>query len=201
MLTEKDKNKVLAALDANYHAKRLQLEKETANKIVANTSAYMSLVGKAVGESLSGQKDAWKDLLSSVVDTIAAQVTAQIGMTTAAKVATQLESEDYAGAAKSAAIGALEIAAVAGLAAAAKSAIGSSNHSDTSGSGGGGGGGGGGSPAPSPSPQPTAPRGTNVTVVVQGSVVGDINELARRVSDAVQNRNVRLVATKVKGGQ
>ncbi len=202
ILTEKGKQQVLAAIDANAAAKKLQLEKETAKKIVDNTNQYLSIIGTAVGASLTGQKDAWKIALGGIIDALQAQISAQIGMITAAKVADDLLSDDYASAAKHVAIGALQIGAVAALASGAKGLLnpGASDSSINNAATGGGSSAASTTAAPAAPAQPRQQQQSHISVVVQGSVVGDVNELARRISDAVQNRNVRLVATQVKGG-
>lgn len=202
ILTEKQKEQVLRAIDENASAKKLQLVKETAKKIVDNTNQYLSIIGTAVGASLTGQKDAWKIALGAIIDALAAQISAQIAMVTAAHVATDLLTDDYASAAKHAAIGGLEIGAVAAIASGAKGLLnpGSTDNSINAAATGGSSASSSASTAAVPAQQAPAPKQSHVSVVVQGSVVGDVNELARRISDAVQNRNVRLVATQVKGG-
>ena len=166
--------------------------KTTALGIQVGTS-----LGQSMGAALNGQEDAWAGMMRTVIDVIVQGAQAYLAAWTASKVAVQLESEDYAGAAKTAAIGGIYAGIISAGGEVAKSQIkGGGTKSSSSSSGGGGG-----TISAQGAPAATsAASSSSISVYVYGDVVDSdafMNSLAARLSDKVQNSDVKLVASSV----
>lgn len=163
-------------------------------------------LGIATAKALAGEKDAWKNFTISVIDMIAQKAEAHVMAAAIERAAEALLIEDYYGAAKAIGIGVVETAAIAGVAQGAKSLVG--------GSGGGGGGGamdaassvgasmGLVTAASSPASLTPNSKAGSLTIYVQGDVVDSdtfMNSLAAKLSSKVENQDIRLIASGVKG--
>lgn len=157
-------------------------------------------MGKAMARSLMGQEDAWKQLLVGIIEDVGDAVKGYIAAWATAKIAEQLMSEDYAGAVKTGLIAAGATAAVSAGVEAAKGAIGGNGSASSSGGGGSStitmSSGGGQAQA-----APAAGQKSSVSIYVYGDVVDSdafMNSLAAKLSDKVENQDIKLVASSVK---
>lgn len=202
ILSEQEKAKVIDAIDHNTAAKQIALAKEVKEKRIEATLQTSSAVGAAMGRMLSGETNAWQDATDAVIDLLVQQLTAALliyqGMATAREIATL----GFAGIATAA----VETGIIAGIGSAVKGALhhagggGASVDTGSSAVSGGGGSYSGGGSSAAAQAAPAAVPQTNVRIVVQGDMVNDpafTDRLVRRISEAVENRGVRLVATKV----
>lgn len=200
-LAATDQNKILTAIERKGAADRAKVYAEEAKAKIDIFMKSGIVLGTALAQSLAGQKDAWKKSLISIIDMVAQQVEAIITANTARDVSMLPGGIANPLAWGLIASGTGQVALVAGVAEAAKAAI-----------GGGGGAGapstGGFSSAAGPSsgaaagaaPASGATR-SEITINVQGDVVdGDafMQSLAARLSSKVENSDVRLIASGVK---
>ncbi len=165
--------------------------------------AFMASVqiGQATAKMMRGEKDAWKDASRAIIDAIVQQSIAVVQARAIQAAAGRLAvsaGADYAGAAAAIGWGLVQSAAIAGIGEAAKGALGGSDSGSAAGGGAsaGGGfssGGTGGAVAPA-----AAPQRQQITINVQGDVVDSdrfLDGLASRLSERVENADVRLVAS------
>lgn len=202
ILTATEQAKVLEAIDANTAAKSKAVAADAYKTKLDLAYTYGAAVGAAAGRLVAGEKEAWKDIVDIVIDALVQQITATIAARQAMAIAREVSEGGWYGLVT----GAAQAAIIAGLGAAAKAALrGGGSVSTPSApaqfSGGSGGGFSGSSPAAA-APAATSGNGpvTNVHIVVQGDMVNDpamTDRLIRKISEAVENRNVRLVATQV----
>jgi hypothetical protein len=175
---------------------------EYEQKKVATAKQSGDILGKFAAESLTGQKNAWKGALGSIIDMIAKQTEA--GIISYAHVAAMAHlastaGYDVAGAAAIEVMGAAGAAAVGGLAAAAKSGLDSS---------------GGGETLSAPSTvtssaanrtsnntggSPAGKQGPQISLIVQGNILGEQhyvqNTLLPLLSSAVEDYGGRLISS------
>ncbi len=207
-LAEKDKLKLMAALNKRYQADVAAMEKAAMSRRILVAAQYANIVGTAVGNMLAGQKDSWKDATRAIVDMISQQAQAAVIANTIQGASKEFATKGIYGFVTAAPIigwGLAQVGAIAAAAAAAKGAIGSGSGGTLSapsassgpgiGLGGGSGGGGGAAPA-------IAPASATETRVVNVNIYGDqygetefIERLGERLSAAVENADLRLVAT------
>lgn len=195
ILTTANKNKIIKAMEAEANAEILALAKGKADKIVAITGQIGEQAGIATAKMLTGQMDSWQDFTKAVIDLAVNAAIAMINVYTAEKVAEHLVAEDYYGAAKAAAVGAIEVGAVKAAGEVAKTFVGtSSNQHPISG-------GGSSTVGTSSAVAASAPSAqTVVNIHVHGDMTNDpaiTDRLIARISSAVENRSVRLVASQV----
>lgn len=181
-------------------AEKIKAWEQYSKATVTMAMTVGNALGVALGKALTGQEDAWASMMRVVIDTIVQGAQAYVAAWTSAKVATQLESEDYAGAAKSAAIGAVYTGLIGAAGEVAKS-----NIKGGSSGGAAAGGGGGSTSNQAPTMAQAAPAGggqnSSITIYVQGDIVDSdsfMNSLAARLSDKVENQDIKLVASSVK---
>ena len=200
-LLKQDRRKVDEALEKQHQSELTKIEFDEFKKRVALAAQFGALLGTATAKMLRGEKDAWKDMLSSVIDMMAQQAQAAIIINGLEGYSAELK-KGVVGFATGAVILAETVAkaaAVAGIAELAKGAI--------AGGGGGGvsspaaaGGGGGFATTTATTPPEAAPERKQATVQVNitGDLYGEpafVDRLAEKISSAVENRDVRLIAT------
>jgi hypothetical protein len=170
-------------------------------------------IGNLIQKQMNGDKEAWRDTTASIIDMIAQQTEATVMSSSISAAAKHLDATagfDWAGAAAQIGWGVAQVAAIAGLAEAAKSAVGRSSSgggsssalSTSSVSGGTSGGGSSSGTTSAPSAAATAPA-QSLQVNIYGDHYGDpvfIDRMAQKLSEAVENRNVRLVSKQVVHG-
>ncbi len=202
-LSEQDQQRLRTAIQRQGLAARAKIwQEENKTKLDMFMQGSVQL-GTALGKSLAGEQDAWRKSLTSIIDMVAQQVEAIIAANTARDV-----SFLPGGLANPLAWGIIgqgvaQSAGVAAVAAAADAVIGGGGGSSSGGSGGGGSSAvsvsGASSSAPAAAPAAQAP-GQTLIINVNGQLYGDplvIQRLADKISAAVQNNGVRLVATQL----
>lgn len=203
ILNAMDQARVLLAIEKDTAAKEMAIQEEKTQAMYGRYVNYASAIGAATGNLVNGQQDAWKQILNVVIDSLTQELTAVLVTSQAERIAKEVAAGGWYGFIS----GAAQAAGIAAMGAAAKAALrGGSSSFSASGSGGGGGGGysGGGSSTGTSSAAQAAPATTPLSlhITVQGDMVNDpafIDRMVRKISDSVENRNTRLVATKVGG--
>lgn len=194
ILAEQDKLRVLTALNAKANAEIAALNEERAKKVVATTSAVGQAAGIATAKMLQGQAGSWQEFTKKVIDLATSAAIAGLNVFTAAEVAKKLVAEDYYGAARAAAVGALQVGVVAAAGELAKGLVGEGAGSSASGLG-------SSTATASPSSAPAsapAAQEKRISINIYGDVTSDpaiMDSLIQRISDRVENADVRLVAT------
>lgn len=200
ILNAKDQARVLLAIDMDTAAKEKAIQQD---KILAMTNRYLNYataIGAAAGAMVNGQQDAWKQVLDVVIDSLTAELTAVLVTTQAEAIAREVAAGGWYGFIA----GAAQAAGIAALGAAAKAALrgggGSSGSiASSAGSYANGGSNAGGGAATSSNSATNGPV-TNVRIVVQGDMINDpafTDRLVRKITESVENRGTRLVATQV----
>ncbi len=205
LLSEKDKLDLMKGLNERYQADVAALEQASMSRRVQVAAQFANVIGTGVGNMLAGQKDAWRDASKAIIDMIAQQTQAAVIANTIQGASKEFAEKGIYGFVTAAPIiawGLAQVGAIAAAAAAAKGAIGSgssgtpSTPSASAGPGVGLGGGGGGS---IPASTPAAESSTRVVNVnIYGDQYGEqefIERLGERLSSAVENADLRLVAT------
>jgi len=200
--TAEDRERLLAAIDARAAAARAALAAKQYEEQFKAAATFGAAVGKLTGKMVLGEKDAWKQITDLVIDSLVQQLQASIVAGQARAWINEVAGKGFLGLATGAVLSGL----IAGAGEVAKGAIrGGGSSAPTPGGGGSFGGGFGAAdtgagaasaPALAPTPQST------VRVVVQGDLYGEptfIDRLALKLSEAVENRDVRLVSTSTGG--
>jgi hypothetical protein len=201
--TAAQRNALLAAIDARAAAQRNEIIRKQYEEQFKAATTFGAAIGKVTGQMVAGERDAWKRITDIVIDSLVQQIQASIIAGQARAWITEVAGKGFLGLATGAALSGL----VAGVGEVAKAAI-------RGGSGGGGAslpsggvsvgsvGGGGAGDIAAAAPAAAARPSTTVHFHIQGDMVNDqgyIDRLINRVSEAVENRDVRLVATQVGG--
>lgn len=162
------------------------------------------IIGVATAKALQGNVNAWKEASIQIIDMIAAQAQAAIVANAITGASKEVATKGIAGIATGAAAiawGVAQAAVVAGLAQAAKGAIGGGGAGAAPAAGGAAGAG----PAAQPAAQAVAPAGREAqTIIIQvsGDMIGDdefIDKLGQRISQRVENNDLRVVASQTVG--
>ena len=194
-------NAMIAKSNAALHSKQNKLLQHSLMKRTQMYMQFGQIVGTATGASLTGQVDAWKQASVQIIDMIAQRAQAAIMANVIQGASVEVGNKGIIGLATGAGLlawGVAQAATVAGLAAAAKGAIGASGGSA------------GGAAAPSmgggSAPSATAAAAvepeekSTVRVVIMGDMYGEeefVNRMAEKLSAVVENNDVRLVATQI----
>lgn len=187
--------------DAALNADREKLAAQFLAKRTAMFFQAGAIVGVASAKALQGDVNAWKDASIQIIDIIAQQAQAAVMANAITGASKEVATKGIAGIATGAAAiawGVAQTAAIAGLAQAAKGAIGAT-------------GGGGGAAAPAaagPAAQPAAQAAAPAAeaqqqmliVNVTGDFIGEpefIDKLGQRITERVENNDLRMVASAV----
>ena len=203
--SEADKQRVMVALAAKGRAEIMKADQDNMKKRVEMAVQMGNLLGVATAKTIKGEKDAWKGLANSVIDMVVAQVQGMIIANAVAGYAKEVGEKGYVGMLSGLGIlawGAAQSAGVGALGELTKSAIGSESGGPTSAPSGGGGGGEGMATGSAATAAPEARQQSTVRVNIQGDLYGDpafVDRLAAKISDAVENRDVRLVSNQTVG--
>lgn len=190
-----ERARAIQTINNNYAARKLQIIRDSQAQEVAFAEQAATAIGTSTGNMLAGQQNAWKSALAQIIQMIFNTAAKAIMANYAQGASSYVAAEGYVGIA----IG----AGLMALGAAAAAAINSSSSSPTS------------STLPSVSvgaasiPSTVAPAATTqaasaqkpISVTIQGDMISDtayIDRLAAALSSAVNNRDVRLVATQSK---
>jgi hypothetical protein len=198
--TAEQRNALLAALDARAAAQRQAFQAKQYEEQFRAAVTFGSAIGAITGRMVAGEREAWKQITDVVIDSLVQQLQASIIAGQARAWITEVAGKGFLGLATGAVLSGL----VAGVGEAAKAAIRGGAGSTPSVGGGGGGSFGGGDfgggaaaePAAAPRPEST------VRVNIYGDMYGEpafVDRLAMKISEAVENRDVRLVSTTTAG--
>ncbi len=193
--TEEARLALLNAIDARAAAARTALAKKEHDDRVRFAVDFGSKFGQITGRMLAGEAVGWQDYANLAIDSLTQVLEASIISGAARTWIESVAGLGWAGIA----VGAALAAAVNTVGAAAKGAMrGGGGSASFPSSAGGFSGGLGSSEAAS---APAAPQ-REVRVNIYGDLYNDnsfMNKIAKKLSDAVQNNDVRLVASQTKG--
>lgn len=191
IMTEKQRMQAIQVIDNDTTAKRRDLFQQYYASEIQMADQAAQAIGTSLGASLAGQQDAWKSALTQIIQMIVNYAVKAITANYAVGASTQVAEGGWIGVASGAALMALGAVAV--------SAISSTNTSPTSSSVPNTAAASASAPATvSPGSSQSMPAQPGITLVVQGDMIPDVNyidRLAAALSSAVNNRDVRLVAT------
>lgn len=200
-LAATEQAEILLAIDQNAAAKRKEIELASLQERIGIAMEYANIVGDATGKMLAGQTDAWKDASIAIIDMIVNQVRAVIMANAYAAASKEVAKKGYAGIATGAGLiawGLAKSAAVTAIGSAAKSGISGGGGGGVSAGGGGGGGAPGlGGPGGGTASEP-GEKAQDLTINLLGDMYGEeafLDNIARKLSEAVENRDVRLIST------
>jgi len=179
---------------------QIAIRAQANKKILEEYSSGVQGMAQMTGKALAGDKEAFKSWAKDTVDQVAKKTESATMMNAIQGASEQVAIGDWPGAAASLAWGAAQVAGIEALA----SVVGGASGGGASSSGGST----GGAAAPATAAAPAAAgsaasQAGALTVNIQGDYIGDpafINRLAEKLSAAVENQNVRLVAQQTVNG-
>lgn len=198
VINAKEEEELLVALYGRAAAQRVAIAKKSYDDQFKMAVTFGDAIGKITGRMVMGEKDAWKEITDVVIDALVQQIQASIVAGAARAWITEVAGKGFAGLATGAILSGL-VAATGEVAKAAirgggstsvptsggSGAFTASSRNDDSGSG------------ASVPPRDSA----TIRVNIYGDMLGDpavADRLALRISEAVDNRDVRLVSTTVR---
>jgi len=202
-IAKEEQQRILSAMDANHEAKQFAIAKTHFQKRAALYAKFGTILGVTTAKMLAGDVSAWKTAAGQVIDIVASETSAIVMSRAIAGAGQEVAKKGYAGLITGAGLiawGAAKVAVIQGLAQAAKGALTGGGGASTAPTGGGGGASPGGyEPVSTPAAAPAATQ-KSVIVDVRGDFYGEpafVDRLAERISEAVEDRDVRLVSRQV----
>lgn len=191
IMAEQDRAKAIATIDNNAKAQRIKIYTETYAQETSMAEQAATAIGTSTGNMLAGQQDAWKSALTAIIQMVFNTAAKNIMANYATGASSYVAEGGYWGIALGAGLMALGAAAAAAVSSASTSPTSSSLPGGTVSTA-----------APSATSSPlTGPQAAGpISISIQGDVIGDnafVDRMAQKLSAAVNNRDVRLVATQL----
>ena len=193
---EIDLQNTLMTIDNDAEAKKKALVVASYQAQSATANQYAEIIGTTTGQMLSGQQDAWKSALAQIIKMILDKAAIHVMAAYMEGGAEQVAQGGWVGVASGAALIALGAAASAAVSALAGGGSASSTGSTVSSM----------MVSASPTTDAAGTAGANNTSTVNVNLYGDtindpsyLQNLAAKLSAAVNNKSVRLVASQVSG--
>ena len=195
VMTEADRARKMQTISNNDTAQRKKLYQEYYSSESQTADEAARAIGTSMGGMLSGQQDAWKSGLTQILQMIINWGAKAIGIGYAVGASQEVAKAGWVGVATGAALivaGAAAAALISAISPSPSSSSSVSSSSVASAS----------SPvaASSSSTAAAGPANGTMTVQIYGDMISDtafIDRLTQKISSAVNNRDVRLVATQI----